>query len=124
MPAVLNLLKIKNLALVEELEWQIEPGFVAVTGETAHPLYKSLITDQPSAAGPDRISFRHNLENFLAKSGGKTNPEPGVLWNFEKFLIDRDGKVARLFVGGSPRFDALLRQALKSVLDSPNSRTE
>ena len=34
MPAVLNLLRIKNLALVEELEWQMGPGFVAVTGET------------------------------------------------------------------------------------------
>src|SRR3989441_5888592 len=34
MPAVLSLLRIKNLALVEELEWQIAPGFVAVTGET------------------------------------------------------------------------------------------
>jgi DNA repair protein RecN (Recombination protein N) len=34
MAAVLNLLRIKNLALVEELEWQIAPGFVAVTGET------------------------------------------------------------------------------------------
>ena len=34
MPLVLNLLRIKNLALVEELEWQIAPGFIAVTGET------------------------------------------------------------------------------------------
>src|SRR3954453_10089782 len=34
MPSVLNLLRIKNLALVEELEWLIEPGFTAVTGET------------------------------------------------------------------------------------------
>src|SRR5213083_2766249 len=34
MAAVLNLLRIKNLALVEELEWQLEPGFVAITGET------------------------------------------------------------------------------------------
>jgi DNA repair protein RecN (Recombination protein N) len=34
MPAILTLLRIKNLALVEELEWQMEPGFVAVTGET------------------------------------------------------------------------------------------
>jgi DNA repair protein RecN (Recombination protein N) len=34
MPAVLSLLRIKNLALVEELEWQMGPGFVAVTGET------------------------------------------------------------------------------------------
>src|SRR2546428_8729501 len=34
MPAVLSLLRIKNLALVEELEWLTGPGFVAVTGET------------------------------------------------------------------------------------------
>jgi DNA repair protein RecN (Recombination protein N) len=34
MPAVLSLLRIKNLALVEEFEWQMRPGFVAVTGET------------------------------------------------------------------------------------------
>jgi DNA repair protein RecN (Recombination protein N) len=34
MPAVLTLLRIKNLALVEELEWQMEPGFIAVTGVT------------------------------------------------------------------------------------------
>src|SRR4029453_5540645 len=34
MPTVLTLLRIKNLALVEELEWQLGPGFVAITGET------------------------------------------------------------------------------------------
>ena len=34
MPPVLTLLRIKNLALVEDLEWQMAPGFIAVTGET------------------------------------------------------------------------------------------
>jgi DNA repair protein RecN (Recombination protein N) len=34
MSAVLILLRIRNLALVEELEWQMGPGFIAVTGET------------------------------------------------------------------------------------------
>ncbi len=34
MLATLSSLRIKNLALVEELEWQLAPGFVAVTGET------------------------------------------------------------------------------------------
>ena len=34
MPAILTLLRIKNLALVEELDWQMEPGFIAITGET------------------------------------------------------------------------------------------
>jgi hypothetical protein len=31
MPAVLTLLRIKNLALVEELEWEMGPEFIAVT---------------------------------------------------------------------------------------------
>ncbi len=34
MSAVLSLLRIKNLALVEELEWEVGRGFIAVTGET------------------------------------------------------------------------------------------
>lgn len=34
MPVTLTLLRIRNLALVEELDWQIGPGFVAITGET------------------------------------------------------------------------------------------
>jgi DNA repair protein RecN (Recombination protein N) len=34
MPAVLTLLRIKNLALVETLDWQMGEGFIAVTGET------------------------------------------------------------------------------------------
>ena len=34
MPAVLTLLRIKNLALVEDLQWQLEAGFTAITGET------------------------------------------------------------------------------------------
>jgi ABC-type hemin transport system ATPase subunit len=32
--ATLTSLRIKNLALVEELDWQLAGGFVAVTGET------------------------------------------------------------------------------------------
>src|SRR5947209_19276473 len=34
MSAVLSLLRIRNLALVEELQWEVAPGFIAVTGET------------------------------------------------------------------------------------------
>ena len=33
-PMLLQLLRIKNLALVEDLEWEIAPGFTAITGET------------------------------------------------------------------------------------------
>ena len=34
MPATLRSLRIRNLALVEFLDWELEPGFTAVTGET------------------------------------------------------------------------------------------
>src|SRR4051812_25401624 len=34
MPATLSLLRIRNLALVEDLEWQLAPGFTSITGET------------------------------------------------------------------------------------------
>jgi DNA repair protein RecN (Recombination protein N) len=34
MSVVLTLLRIKNLALVEDLEWQLGPGFISITGET------------------------------------------------------------------------------------------
>ncbi len=34
MPATLTSLRIRNLALVEELEWRLGGGFIAVTGET------------------------------------------------------------------------------------------
>ncbi|MEY2481677.1 MAG: repair protein RecN [Verrucomicrobiota bacterium] len=34
MPVVLTLLRIRNLALVEDLEWELKPGFTAITGET------------------------------------------------------------------------------------------
>lgn len=34
MPAMLRSLRIRNLALVEVLEWELSPGFTAVTGET------------------------------------------------------------------------------------------
>ena len=39
-------LRIRNLALVEELEWQPGPGFVAITGETGSG--KSIIVDRKS----------------------------------------------------------------------------
>ena len=34
MSAMLRSLRIRNLALVEELEWELPPAFTAVTGET------------------------------------------------------------------------------------------
>jgi len=70
---------------------------IAVTGPATDPLYKELIAAAPKAEGATRESFRERLEGFLGKSGASTNPEPGILWNFEKFLIGRDGQVVARF---------------------------
>jgi glutathione peroxidase len=70
---------------------------IAVTGPEAHPLYRALVEAAPGATGATRGEFRKNLDRFLKPSGGTTNPEPGILWNFEKFLIDRQGNVVGRF---------------------------
>lgn len=89
---------------------------ITVTGEGTHPLYKALIREQPAATGPNRTGFRQNLEDFLASAGGKTNPEPGVLWNFEKFLLGRDGSVIGRFSPEITPDDPLLVSAIESAL--------
>ena len=89
---------------------------IVVTGEAAHPLYKTLIAEQPSATGPSRSSFRQNLEQFLSKTGARTNPEPGVLWNFEKFLVGRDGTVIGRFSPEITPDDPILVDAIEAAL--------
>jgi glutathione peroxidase len=93
---------------------------IPVTGPDTHPLYKSLIAAQPKAIGPTRDSFRENLNSFLKSNhnGASTNPEPGILWNFEKFLIDRNGNIAARFspevLPDDPTVVAAIESALKS----------
>ncbi|WP_263368293.1 glutathione peroxidase [Edaphobacter bradus] len=72
---------------------------IVVTGSETHGLYNALIAAQPKAIGDSRPAFRDNLNKFLAThhNGATTNPEPGILWNFEKFLIDRNGNVVARF---------------------------
>lgn len=71
---------------------------IAVTGPGTHPLYKSLIEARPKATGEGRASMREKLNGFLqSKHNSTANPEPGILWNFEKFLIGRDGNVVARF---------------------------
>jgi glutathione peroxidase len=70
---------------------------VVVKGEDTIPLYKSLL-----AATPDK--------------NGKTVE---VGWNFEKFLVGRDGKVAGRFKSGVEPMSAELTKAIKTELDKP-----
>ena len=91
---------------------------IAVTGPGTHPLYQTLIAAQPKAIGGGRPSFRDNLNNFLAThhNGATTNPEPGILWNFEKFLVDRNGNIIARFSPEVTPDDPAVISAIESAL--------
>lgn len=89
---------------------------ISVTREGAHPLYKSLLHEAPKPLGDTREDFRKNLTGFLARSGATTNPDPGILWNFEKFLVGRDGKVIARFSPETTPEDPLLTTQVERAL--------
>jgi glutathione peroxidase len=84
---------------------------ISVVGAGQHPLYRELTRLAPVAAGnPD--DFRAKLKGY----GIQPNPEPEVLWNFEKFLIGRDGKVAGRFAPSVAAEDPALVAAVQAEL--------
>jgi glutathione peroxidase len=91
---------------------------IAVTGPNTDPLYQTLIAAKPKATGPGREGFRENLNGFLQKNGASTNPEPGILWNFEKFLVDRNGNIVDRFSPEITPDDPAITSAIESALKS------
>jgi glutathione peroxidase len=93
---------------------------VPVTGPSTHPLYQSLIEAQPKAIGETRPAFRENLNSFLrdVHDGAATNPEPGILWNFEKFLVSRSGNVIARFSPEVTPDDPAIISAIESAIAS------
>ena len=93
---------------------------IAVTGPQTHPLYQALIAARPQATGDSREDFRQKLNGFLAAkhNGASTNPEPGVLWNFEKFLVDRNGSVVGRFSPEMTPDNPSIVEAVESALKS------
>ena len=84
---------------------------IAVTGPDTHPLYQSLIAAHPKATAINPGAFRAKLENY-----GRTNPEPGILWNFEKFLIDRSGNVTARFSPDVTPDDPIVVAAIEAAV--------
>lgn len=83
-----------------------------INSEPRHPLYVQLITAQPNAIFPANSDFRAKLAqyNCLPKL------ESDVLWNFEKFLIGRDGQVISRFSPDTAPDDAVLLAAIEAAL--------
>ena len=83
---------------------------ISVAGDDIHPLYQQLTAAQPAATGEG--PFREKLNGF----GIATNDAPAVLWNFEKFLIGKDGKVIGRFSPDTPADNAALLSAIDAAL--------
>jgi glutathione peroxidase len=88
---------------------------ITVTGPEKHPLYDALIAAQPEARVNDP-EFRAKLDGFLSKNGAQTNPLPELLWNFEKFLVDRRGEVVARFAPDTLPTDLAVVQAIEAAL--------
>ena len=83
---------------------------ISVVGEEQHPLYAALTDEMPTAEGKE--GFRERL-----RSHGLTPTEdPDVLWNFEKFLIGRGGRVVARFGPAVTPDDPALVAAIQAEL--------
>jgi glutathione peroxidase len=83
---------------------------ISVVGEDQHPLYGALIAAQPSAIGEGPM--REKLKGYGMSAKSPTD----VLWNFEKFLLDRSGKVVARFAPDVAANDPRLLSAVDAAL--------
>ena len=82
-----------------------------VSGPGKQPLYAALTKALPTKQGP-AAEFRERLRGY----GMTPNEDPEVLWNFEKFLVGRDGTVIGRFAPGLEPEDQALVGAVESAL--------
>jgi len=86
---------------------------ITVVGAEKHPLYAALIAAQPKAISVSQVPFRDKLKGY----GIETNPDPELLWNFEKFLVSREGEVVKRFAPDTEPDAPELISAIKRELD-------
>jgi glutathione peroxidase len=84
---------------------------ISVKGADQHPLYAALTKAIPATTGDG--PFREKLKGYGIDTG-----KPGeVLWNFEKFLIDRKGNIVGRFAPDITADDARLLAAIDAELN-------
>ncbi|WBX85833.1 glutathione peroxidase [Sphingosinicella microcystinivorans] len=85
---------------------------IAVTGADRHPLYDALVEARPQATQKPGGDLRAKLETHGLAPADPT----GVMWNFEKFLIGRDGQVIGRFAPDVAPDDPALVEAIDAAL--------
>ena len=81
MPATLRSLRIRNLALVESLDWDLAPGFTVVTGETGAG--KSIIL------GALKLVLGERADKTLIRAGADLCSVEAAFELDESSVIDR-----------------------------------
>ena len=82
-----------------------------VTGPAKQPLYAALTEGMPTKDG-NAEEWREKLRGY----GMTPTEDPEVLWNFEKFLIGRDGQIAARFSPATTPDDMALVGAIEVEL--------
>src|SRR5690606_8111013 len=84
---------------------------ISVVGDDRHPLYSALIDEVPTAEG--KAEMRETLRGFDMEP----TEDPEVLWNFEKFVVGRDGRVAARFAPAVPPGDPAVIAVIEAELE-------
>lgn len=85
---------------------------ITVKGESTHPLYRELIAQRPTAQAKEGGELRAKLDQH----GMGPKAPSDVMWNFEKFLVDRHGNVAGRFAPDVDPASPALMQAIEGAL--------
>jgi glutathione peroxidase len=83
---------------------------ISVVGDDQHPLYGALTRAVPTAGGKEEM--RERLRGYDMTP----TEDPDVVWNFEKFVIGRDGRVVARFAPAVAPDDPALRATIEEAL--------
>lgn len=95
---------------------------LVVKGEGQHPLYRYLTQAQGKAEAPGGLSgVIAGAKNMVREklSGGWS--AGAITWNFEKFLVDRAGKVVARFAPDVKPEDPRIQEAVEAELERVGS---
>jgi glutathione peroxidase len=90
---------------------------LVVKGPGQHPLYAYLTRAMPAPSKPG--SPVHKVLRKVFHSGSFTGEAGEITWNFEKFLVDREGEVAARFSPETKPEDPRLIEAIEAELAKP-----
>ena len=87
---------------------------IDVNGEHRAPLYQKLIAAAPKAVAPEGSGFYERM----ASKGRAPLYVDDILWNFEKFLVNRQGNVVRRFSPDTAPDAPKLLEAIEAELEN------